>query len=60
MLRKTPETDDARFVTCPGCDGEGGWEGWAPPTFDDPYASRWEECADCGGSGWVEDCDTLP
>lgn len=56
-MRRSPETDDARFVTCPACDGEGGCE-VAVYSYDDPYAAIWRDCPECNGSGWVEDCDT--
>lgn len=57
-MRRSPETDDARFVTCLGCDGQGGREVGVYSRPDEPEATRWEECAECGGSGWVEDCDS--
>lgn len=58
MLRRTPENDDARFVTCPACGGEGGCE-VAVYSYDDPYLARWEDCVECGGAGLVEDCGNL-
>lgn len=46
--------DDPPYRACGDCNGEGGYE-VSDQSWDDPYGVRWEECAECGGGGYVED-----